>query len=236
MKRELKIGIFFTGALLVLADLHLHRRRPGSNLFQPAGLHRSTSATTPSLGLDKTAAVKMAGIKIGYVKDILLEPEAGPKVVMNIYPQFKVPQGAPRRSLSVPRAARENGSWTSSPERVRRPTSCPVRRSEGLPAVRLRPDGVRCFVSIGDEIKQVERVPARTSLGKETRARTSGRPSRTFPPWRPSSSGFVAQNKGSLGQTLTAASSTGRHGHRPALSRDRGQPQQNGDPNGIPGR
>jgi phospholipid/cholesterol/gamma-HCH transport system substrate-binding protein len=91
MRREAKIGIFFTGALLVLAvfvfvvgNLANLFRRPGYPIY----IRYETS-----LGLDKTAAVKMAGIKIGYVKDIQLEGRRS-KVILSIYPRYRIPHGS----------------------------------------------------------------------------------------------------------------------------------------------
>lgn len=91
MKREVKVGLFFTGACIILA-IFLFSIGNLSNLFRRSGypiIVRFDSA----LGLDKTAAVRMAGIKIGYVKDIQLE-DIRARVVLNIYPKYKIPRGS----------------------------------------------------------------------------------------------------------------------------------------------
>ncbi|HOI45035.1 MAG TPA: MlaD family protein [Candidatus Aminicenantes bacterium] len=91
MKREVKIGIFLTGAFLIIAtiifivgDMSKLFRKPGYTL-----LLRVESA----LGLDKSTSVKMAGIKIGYVKDIRLEKRTA-LVTLSIYPEYQIPRGS----------------------------------------------------------------------------------------------------------------------------------------------
>ncbi len=91
MKRDVKVGIFFTGALVVLA-VFIFVVGNLSNLFRRPGYPIYIRYET-SLGLDKTAAVKMAGIKIGYVKDIQLEGRRS-KVVLSIYPRYRIPHGS----------------------------------------------------------------------------------------------------------------------------------------------
>jgi phospholipid/cholesterol/gamma-HCH transport system substrate-binding protein len=91
MRREIKIGIFFTGALIILG-VFIFVVGNLSNLFRRPGYPIIVRYET-SLGLDKTAAVKMAGIKIGYVKDIQLEGRRS-KVVLSIYPKYKIPRGS----------------------------------------------------------------------------------------------------------------------------------------------
>ena len=91
MRREIKVGIFFTGALLVLA-VFIFVVGNLSNLFRRPGYPIYVRYET-SLGLDKTAAVKMAGIKIGYVKDIQLEGRRS-KVILSIFPKYNIPRGS----------------------------------------------------------------------------------------------------------------------------------------------
>jgi phospholipid/cholesterol/gamma-HCH transport system substrate-binding protein len=91
MRREMKLGIFFTGALLILI-VFIFVVGNLSNLFRRPGYPIIVRYDT-SLGLDKTAAVKMAGIKIGYVKDIQLDVRRS-KVILSIYPRYKIPVGS----------------------------------------------------------------------------------------------------------------------------------------------
>jgi phospholipid/cholesterol/gamma-HCH transport system substrate-binding protein len=96
MKREFKIGIFLAGTFLVLAvfifvagDLSTWFQKPGYEL----------SVLFPSAtGLEKRAAVRLAGVKIGYVKDIRLD-ERQARVVMAVWPKYQVPRGS-RASLA----------------------------------------------------------------------------------------------------------------------------------------
>jgi len=95
-KREIKIGTFLAGLLLILAlaiifignvrDLF---KKPGYEVF---------ALFDSALGLENKASVKLAGIKIGEVKDITLAGRRA-KVGMLIYPQFRIPRGS-RVSLS----------------------------------------------------------------------------------------------------------------------------------------
>ncbi len=91
MRREIKVGIFLTLALIILA-IFIFVVGNLSNLFRRPGYPLIVRYET-SLGLDKTAAVKMAGIKIGYVKNIELENRRS-KVTLSIYPKYKVPRGS----------------------------------------------------------------------------------------------------------------------------------------------
>ncbi|GAH27169.1 unnamed protein product, partial [marine sediment metagenome] len=91
MKRELKIGIFISialfivaAAVLVVGDLSVLFRKPGYSLY--------VSFDTAS-GLEKRAVVRMAGVKIGYVKDIRLKGSRA-NVLLNINPGIEVPQGS----------------------------------------------------------------------------------------------------------------------------------------------
>ena len=92
MKRELKIGIFVAGTFLILAPVHLHRRRhvrPGS---RRSGYELIRSFQIAPPGWRKQAAVKMAGVKIGYVKDIRLADRKA-QVVMSIFARHQGAQG-----------------------------------------------------------------------------------------------------------------------------------------------
>ncbi len=98
MKREAKIGIFLAGAFLIIAvfifvagDMSTWFRRPGYEL----------SALFPSsTGLEKHAAVRLAGVKVGYVKDIRLEQRKA-RVVLTIWPKYQVPRGSRATLASI---------------------------------------------------------------------------------------------------------------------------------------
>lgn len=91
MKRELKIGIFLAGTFLILGLL-IFIAGDFSQWFRKGGYEldaRFPSAT----GLEKQASVRLAGVKIGYVKDIRLVNRKA-QVVMSIYPRYEVPKGS----------------------------------------------------------------------------------------------------------------------------------------------
>lgn len=96
MRREIKIGLFMTGTLIILAVFILVLG-DFSRLFKKAG-YLITVSFPAATGLDNGAAVRLAGVKIGYVKDIrLVERKA--EVVMSISPKHQVPKGS-KASLS----------------------------------------------------------------------------------------------------------------------------------------
>jgi len=95
-KRETKIGIFLTGLLLLLALAIIFIGNIG-DLFKKQG-YEVYALFDSALGLENKAAVKLAGIKIGEVKDITLAGRRA-KVGMIIYPQHHIPHGS-RATLS----------------------------------------------------------------------------------------------------------------------------------------
>jgi len=71
MKREVKVGVFFAVVLFILAAF-IFVVGDFSVLFREAGYPIYADFETAA-GLEKKAVVKMAGVKIGYVKDIRLK-------------------------------------------------------------------------------------------------------------------------------------------------------------------
>lgn len=87
MKREVKIGIFLTIAALIIAAF-IFVVGDLSTLFTKSGydvLVYFTSAT----GLEKRTGVRLAGVKIGYVKDIRLR-DTQAEVVLSIDPSVEI--------------------------------------------------------------------------------------------------------------------------------------------------
>ena len=89
MKKEFKIGVFMTIAALILAafifvvgDITLIFRKQGHSLY---------ASFDTAAGLEKKAIVRMAGVKVGYVKDIRLEKSRA-KVLMSVNPGIEVPR------------------------------------------------------------------------------------------------------------------------------------------------
>ncbi len=89
MRREVKIGIFLAGAIVIMAAL-IFIVGDLSVLFRKGGYELSAYFDS-AIGLENRAAVRMAGVKIGYVKDIRLA-ERKAQVVMSISPEFQVPR------------------------------------------------------------------------------------------------------------------------------------------------
>jgi ABC-type transporter Mla subunit MlaD len=96
MKRELKIGIFLAGAFAILG-LFVFIVGDLSRWFEKGGYELNASFQTVT-GLEKQAAVRMAGVKIGTVRDIRLANRRA-EVVLSISSEFQVPEGS-KASLS----------------------------------------------------------------------------------------------------------------------------------------
>ncbi len=91
MKREVKIGLFLSGAILILAvfifivgDLTTLFQKPGYTLY----LYFDSAA-----GLEKNTIVKLAGVNIGYVNDIRLK-EGQAEVTLDIDNNVKLRKGS----------------------------------------------------------------------------------------------------------------------------------------------
>jgi phospholipid/cholesterol/gamma-HCH transport system substrate-binding protein len=96
MKRELKIGIFLAGTFMILA-LFIFIVGDMSRWFKGGG-YELDAFFQSATGLENQAAVRLAGVKIGYVKDIRLADRRA-RVVMSIYPKYRVPKDS-KASLS----------------------------------------------------------------------------------------------------------------------------------------
>src|SRR4030043_1474033 len=98
MRREIKIGIFLAVTFLILAafifiagDMAAWLQKPGYEL----------SVLFPSAtGLEKHAAARLAGVKIGYVKDIRLDQRKA-RVILAIWPKYQVPKGSRATMASI---------------------------------------------------------------------------------------------------------------------------------------
>src|SRR4030066_1339287 len=98
MKPEIKIGIFLAGAFLILAAI-IFIAGDMSPWFQKPGYALSVLFPTAS-GLEKHAAVRLAGVKIGYFKDIRLDQRKA-RVVLAIWPKYQVPRGSRATLASI---------------------------------------------------------------------------------------------------------------------------------------
>src|SRR4030066_409652 len=100
MRREIKIGIFLAGTFLILAAL-IFIAGDMSTWFQKPGYDLSVLFPTAT-GLEKHAAARLAGVKIGYVKDIRLDQRRA-RALLAIWPKYQVPNGsrAPLASIGL---------------------------------------------------------------------------------------------------------------------------------------
>jgi ABC-type transporter Mla subunit MlaD len=201
MRRETKIGIFFTGALLILA-VFIFVVGNLSNLFRRAGYPLYIRYES-SLGLDKTAAVKMAGIKIGYVKDIQLEGRRS-KVVLSIYPKIKVPRGSKAiQSVQGLLGEKYVDIQPSMEDEFLRPGDDLVPGpSAGLD--QLTP----MLTALGNDLQGVARN-LKDMTNKETRD-YFGQAVKNLSTLTAEIESFLAENRGKVGQTISAASDTAR--------------------------
>jgi len=201
MRREIKIGILFTGALFILA-VFIFVVGNLSNLFRRPGYPVYIRYET-SLGLDKTAAVKMAGIKIGYVKDIQLEGRRS-KVILSIYPKYKIPRGS-KAIQSVQGLLGEKfvDVQPSMEEDFLRPGD------ELVPGPSSGMDQVTpMLTALGEDLQGVARN-LRDMTNKETRD-DFARAVKNLSSVTAEIQSFFAENRGKVGQTISAASNTAK--------------------------
>jgi phospholipid/cholesterol/gamma-HCH transport system substrate-binding protein len=148
MTREAKIGIFLAGAIIIVAtlifivgDLSTWFKKPGYSLY----------AYFPSVtGLENRAAVRLAGVKIGTVREIKLA-ERKAQLVMNIFPQFQVPRGSKAAMASLGLIGEKYIEITPSEETAYHE---PGDILDATAAVSFDQLGV-LLLSIGEEIKGV---------------------------------------------------------------------------------
>src|SRR4030066_2056736 len=98
MRREIKIGIFLAGAFLILAAI-IFIAGDMSTWFQKPGYELSVLFPSAT-GLEKHAATRLAGVKIGYFKDIRLDQRKA-RVVLAIWPKYQVPKGSRATMASI---------------------------------------------------------------------------------------------------------------------------------------
>lgn len=87
--REIKIGIFFVIALVILA-LFIFIVGDISHVFQRKGYPLYAYFDSVA-GLEKRTVVRMAGVKVGYLRDIRLKGNQA-EVLLNIYPEVEIPK------------------------------------------------------------------------------------------------------------------------------------------------
>lgn len=161
LSREAKIGVFVGFTLLILAvfilvvgDMARLFRRPGYPLV---------TSFESALGVEPHTVVRMAGVKIGYVKNIrLVEHRA--LITLSIFPEVQVPRGSKASLASLGLLGekyieifpgKEPGAYN------------PNEELPSLPSVSFDHLGL-LLVSLGDEIKELS-YSLRRMVGPEER-------------------------------------------------------------------
>jgi len=162
MKREIKIGIFVTVALLIVAtfifivgDLSVLFRKPGYSIFVSYD-----SAT----GLEKRAVVRMAGVKVGYVKDIRLKGRKA-EVELIINYGIPIPVGSEATLASIGLLGEKHIEILPSEEEEFLKEGDAI---SGVPPVSFDQMGTT-LLAIGDEFKGIAQIISETIGGEESR-------------------------------------------------------------------
>jgi phospholipid/cholesterol/gamma-HCH transport system substrate-binding protein len=148
MKREVRVGIFLSGVFLILALLILFVGDV-QELFKKQG-YRVYAVFDTALGLEKNASVKLAGIKIGLVKDITLDGRRA-KVMMSIYPAYRIPHGSRATLASLGILGEKYVEIIPGKEET---FFGPEEIMDSLPPISFDQLGT-LFLSIGEEVKKV---------------------------------------------------------------------------------
>ena len=197
MKREAKIGIFLTGTILIFAglifivgDMSTWFRKPGYELV----------AYFPSVtGLENRAAVRLAGVKIGTVREIELA-ERRARLVLNISPQFQVPRGSKAAMASLGLIGEKYVEITPSDELA---FHSPGEILESTAAVSFDQLGV-LLLSIGEEVKGVSQSLRRIT-GEESQ-KSLERILENLNSFTGELGGFLEENRGELRAGIRGAS------------------------------
>jgi phospholipid/cholesterol/gamma-HCH transport system substrate-binding protein len=205
MTREAKIGVFLGGTILIVAtlifivgDLSTWFKKPGYSL----------SAYFPSVtGLENRAAVRLAGVKIGTVREIKLA-ERRAQLVLNIFPQFRVPRGSKAAMASLGLIGEKYIEITPSEETTYYE---PGDILESTAAVSFDQLGV-LLLSIGEEIKGVSQS-LRQITGEESQ-RNLQEILQNLNSFSGELDGFLEENKEGLQASIRGASQAFREFER----------------------
>lgn len=159
MKQEVKIGVFMVIVLLILA-IFIIVVGDLSFLFKKGGYPLFVSFDSVA-GLEKQAIVRLAGVKIGYVRDINLK-ESQAEVELCIIKQIEVPRGS-KASLAALGLLGEKYVEILPGQESK--FFQPGDSMEGIPPVSFDQIGT-LLLSIGDEIKEIGKS-VRGMLGEE---------------------------------------------------------------------
>jgi phospholipid/cholesterol/gamma-HCH transport system substrate-binding protein len=161
MRRELKIGLFLAGTFLILG-VFIFIVGDMSTWFRRGGYELDTYFQSAT-GLERQAAVRLAGVKIGYVRDIRLAQRRA-EIVMSISPEFQVPKGSKAALASLGLIGEKYIEITPSDEAE---FLKPGGTLESTPAISFDQLGA-LVLSIGEEIKKVSKSLSEIT-GEESR-------------------------------------------------------------------
>ncbi len=165
LSREAKIGLFLGVTLLILA-LFIFVVGDLSRLFKPAGYPLLCSFDS-ALGIEKHTTIRLAGVKIGYVKDIkLVENRA--LITMSIYPEIKVPRDSKAFLASLGLLGERHIEILPGKEKV---SLLPGEEMSSLPSVSFDQLGSQ-LISIGEAIKETS-SSLRRLMGPEEKEKLS---------------------------------------------------------------
>jgi phospholipid/cholesterol/gamma-HCH transport system substrate-binding protein len=159
LSREARIGLFLGVTLLILA-IFIFVIGDLSRLFKPGGYPLRCSFDS-ALGLEKHTAVRLAGVKIGLVKDIqLVENRA--LITLNIYPGIKIPRDSKAYLASVGLLGERYVEILPGREKI----ACqPGEEIASLPSVSFDQLGL-LLTSLGEEIKELS-ISLRRLMGPQ---------------------------------------------------------------------
>ncbi|MDH4195809.1 MAG: MlaD family protein [Candidatus Aminicenantes bacterium] len=196
MRREVRIGIFIGGAFLIFAVLVFVIGNL-SRFFQPGGYPLVVHYDSV-LGLDKSAAVRMVGIKVGYVRDIQLDLRRA-RVTLRIFARYQIPRGSKASQAAQGLLGEKYVEIQPSQE-----TTFHQPGDELLAAATMGLDQLApMLTSIGEEIKDFSQT-LRSMLGEETKGGLQ-QSLQNMASLASELNSLVAENKGRFGRVLDGA-------------------------------
>jgi phospholipid/cholesterol/gamma-HCH transport system substrate-binding protein len=199
MTRELRTGIFVAAAIFILA-VFIFIVGDLTVLFRKSGYSLSVTFDSAA-GLDKRAAVKMAGVPVGYVKDIRLSRRQA-EVLMTIYPDVEIPKDS-RATFSALGLLGEKYIEILPGESA---ANCrPGDFLPGLPSTSFDQVG-GLFLSLSDQIKEAGQA-LREIMGPETKT-SLNQALEGLASLSSELKDFIGKNQGDIRQTVRGAGRT----------------------------
>ncbi|MFQ6039121.1 MAG: MlaD family protein, partial [Candidatus Aminicenantales bacterium] len=193
LRQEVKIGIFLTGTLIILA-LFIFVVGDFSTLFRKEGYTLLTRFDSVA-GLEKRTVVRLAGVKIGFVQDIRLKGRQA-EVALSISPDVQVPRGSRATLASLGLLGEKYVEIIpgEDPAMLR-----PGETIGSIPAVTFDQLGIM-LTSIGEEIRKTSQA-LRALIGEESRANLE-KSLENLSRLSTDLSTFVRENRGGLDRSL----------------------------------